>query len=180
MKNVLIRTLKIFSRRSSTYYRPQTKFAKVMFLQVSLCPQGGACVAKGGGMCGKGGVHGKGGHAWWRGCVWQRGHVSWKGGVHSKGGCVCQRGHAWQRGVHSEGEACVTKGGMHGEGGGACVGYDEIRSMNGRYASYWNAFSLCTFVTVQIMQFDRRLKWNSKKYEYPPPTVDIGPLRNGG
>ena len=25
-------------------------------------------------------------------------------------------------------------------GGGACVGYDEIRSMSGRYASYWNAF----------------------------------------
>ena len=23
---------------------------------------------------------------------------------------------------------------------GACVGYDEIRSMNGRYTSYWNAF----------------------------------------
>ena len=25
---------------------------------------------------------------------------------------------------------------------GACVGYDEIRSMSGRYASYWNAFLL--------------------------------------
>ena len=25
--------------------------------------------------------------------------------------------------------------GMHG-----CIGYDEIRSMSGRYASYWNAF----------------------------------------
>ena len=24
--------------------------------------------------------------------------------------------------------------------GGASVGYDEIRSMSGRYASYWNAF----------------------------------------
>ena len=24
--------------------------------------------------------------------------------------------------------------------GGACIGYDEIRSMSGRYASYWNAF----------------------------------------
>ena len=28
---------------------------------------------------------------------------------------------------------------MHG-GKGACVGYDEIWSMSGRYASYWNAF----------------------------------------
>ena len=25
------------------YYRPQTKFAKVMFSQVSVCPQGGVC-----------------------------------------------------------------------------------------------------------------------------------------
>ena len=24
--------------------------------------------------------------------------------------------------------------------GVACIGYDEIRSMSGRYASYWNAF----------------------------------------
>ena len=32
---------------SIIYYRPQTKFAKVMFLQVSVCPQGGACVSHG-------------------------------------------------------------------------------------------------------------------------------------
>ena len=36
---------------------------------------------------------------------------------------------AWLPGVG----ACVVVG-------GACVGYDEIRSMSGRYASYWNAF----------------------------------------
>ena len=59
-------------------YRPQTKFAKVMFLQVSVCPRGG---------------------------------------------------RAWLRG-----RACAVVG------GGACVGYDEIRSMSGWYASYWNAF----------------------------------------
>ena len=51
------------------YYRPQTKFAKVMFLQVSVCLQGGACVvAPGGGMCGCSGggacVVAPGGHAW--------------------------------------------------------------------------------------------------------------------
>ena len=35
----------------------------------------------------------------------------------------------------------VCRGVMRGwEGGGACVGYDEIRSMSRRYASYWNAF----------------------------------------
>ena len=36
-------------------YRPQTKFAKVMFLQVSICPQGGRDVH------GWGDVHGRGG-----------------------------------------------------------------------------------------------------------------------
>ena len=36
------------------HYRPQTKFAKVMFLQVSVCPQGG------GGVCGRGSMHGRG------------------------------------------------------------------------------------------------------------------------
>ena len=34
-------------------------------------------------------------------------------------------------------------------GGGACVGYDEIRSMSGRYASYWNAF-LCLYILKWI------------------------------
>ena len=48
------------------YYRPQTKFAKVMFLQVCVCPQGGrawqgACIV------GVGGVHGGGGA--YMGCV---------------------------------------------------------------------------------------------------------------
>ena len=38
------------------------------------------------------------------------------------------------------GGACVAAGG--------CIGYDEIRSMSGRYASYWNAFlyrDICCF-----------------------------------
>ena len=54
------------------------------------------------------------------------------GGVH--GG-----GHAWQgvAGVCMAGEGC-----MHGGGGGVCGRYYEIRSMSGRYASYWNAFLL--------------------------------------
>ena len=39
------------------------------------------------------------------------------------------------------GGMCGCWGGMHGCGGcGGCIGYDEIRSMSGRYASYWNAF----------------------------------------
>ena len=64
-------------------YRPQTKFAKVMFSRVSVCPLGGgmrgrgyawpgACMAGG---CMIGGMHG-------RGHVWQ-------------GACIAG-GHAWQ------------------------------------------------------------------------------------
>ena len=49
-----------------------------------------------------------------------------------RGVCVVAGGHAW------------LLGGMHGWGDvwswGACIGYNEIRSMSGRYASYWNAF----------------------------------------
>ena len=47
--------------------------------------------------------------------------------------CMVVGGHVWLQG------ACMVVGGMCG-GRGACVGYDEIRSMSGRYASYWNAF----------------------------------------
>ena len=66
-------------------YRPQTKFANVMFLQVCVCPQGGVrgcrevCVVVGGVRgCRRacmvvGAVHGcrgAGGHAWLQGGVW--------------------------------------------------------------------------------------------------------------
>ena len=65
------------------------------------------------------------------------GHV-WQGGMHGRGG-MCGRG------VCMAGGACMVEG-MHGR---RCAwqgarmpprGYDEIRSMSGRYASYWNAF----------------------------------------
>ena len=44
--------------------------------------------------------------------------------------------------------ACMVEG-MRG-GRGACAGYDERRSMSGRYASYWNAF---LFILVFIRRF---------------------------
>ena len=50
-------------------------------------------------------------------------------------------------GVHGARGPCMVAGGVcgcggvrGGWGGGACVGYDKILSMSGRYASYWNAF----------------------------------------
>ena len=59
------------------FYRPQMKFAKVMFLQVSVCPQwGGMCGCSQGGVC----VVAPGGHAWllWGGHAW----LLW-GGMHA-------------------------------------------------------------------------------------------------
>ena len=65
----------------------------------------------------------------------------------SGGMCGCSGGHVWffLGGMHG-----FSRGGMHGFfwgacvvfSRGACIGYDEIRSMSGRYASYWNAFLL--------------------------------------
>ena len=84
--------------RKTSCYSPQTKFAKVMFLQVSVCPQRG-----GGGVHGKGayvarGMHGggvcvvvggacvAGGNAWRGACM--VGRVCMAGGVHGRGACV--------------------------------------------------------------------------------------------
>ena len=80
------------------FYRPQTKFAKVMFLQASVCPQGGGV----------------------RGCSWG-GCVVAPGGVRgcSRGDAWLLRGDAWLLWGR---EACmVAPGGMHGCSGGACV-----------------------------------------------------------
>ena len=111
-----------------------------------------------------GGMHG----CWWacvvaRGCMVAEGHVWLLGGMHGCPGCVVAGGHAWFWGGHvwllgavygSRGTCMVAMGGMHDSrgacmvaggcawlpGGGACIGYDEIWSISGRYASYWNAF----------------------------------------
>ena len=89
-------------------YRPQTKFAKVMFLQVSVCPQGGHAWLLPGGACviapGVGGMHGcsQGGRAWFfRGEEWLL-----PGGVRDcSGGCVIAPGG---------GRACFFQGGAGG------------------------------------------------------------------
>ena len=58
------------------YSRPQTKFAKVMFLQVSVCPHGGACVV-----------------AWWGACMVARGGMH--GCCRGVRGCSRGEGCAW-------------------------------------------------------------------------------------
>ena len=92
----------------------------------------GACVFFRGGMPGFfGGMHGFFGGAWFFWGVrvfFGRGWHAWFFG----GACVVFSG-----GVHG------FLGGMHGFFGFfGCIGYNEIPSMSGRYASYWNAFLL--------------------------------------
>ena len=72
--------------------------------------------------------------------------------------CVVAGGRVWLwRGVHGCWEGAWLPGGMgcsgvHGCWGawvaGGCVGYNEIRSMSGRYASYWNAFLFTRVVST--------------------------------
>ena len=52
---------------------------------------------------------------------------------------VAPGGHAW---LLRGGRVWLLVGGMHGcsRGGGVRGFFDEIRSMSGQYASYWNAF----------------------------------------
>ena len=121
-----------------------------------------------------------------RGCVWLLGGMC----VVARGACVVARGgmHGCYGEVCgcSRGACMVAPGGMRGcsgGGGGACVvfpggacmvspgghawfflggciGYDEIRSMSGRYASYWNAFLLYLVFTVTC--YMSHFKLNSK------------------
>ena len=100
----------------------------------------GACVA------GQGGMHG-----WAGGCVWQGRGACVAGGMHGWGGghAWLGRGHAWL-GWHVwlRGHAWLRRGACMAGGCVACTapgryyGYG-IRSMTGRYASYWNAFLFC-------------------------------------
>ena len=61
-------------------------------------------------------------------------------------GGVCGCGGIWGM-CGCRGACVVVGGGVHG-GRGACMGYDEIRSMCSRYASYWNAFLLGSLNSV--------------------------------
>ena len=129
---------------------------------------GGGCVwllggmkVVGGGACMVAGVH-----VWlWTGvrgcqgmlCSW--GYVWLPEGVHGCWGvcvvagvaCMVAGEHAWLLGGHAwlQG-ACMVVGGMHGCRG-ACIGYDEIQSMSGWYASYWNAFLLMLLMLMMMM-----------------------------
>ena len=109
------------------------------------CPHGGGCAWLQGGMCGclgGGRVSMCGcqgvcvvarGHAWLQGAVWLWGCAWLLGGMHG-----CRGWHAWLPGG-MRGWGSVLGCGGHVWLLGGCIGYDKIRSMSGRYASYWNA-----------------------------------------
>ena len=75
-------------------------------------------------------------------CMPPRSMHTWEApprGMHGCGGVMCGcGGHVW------------LWGGMRGCSG-ACMGYDEIQSMSGRYASYWNAYLLSLFLSLVLM-----------------------------
>ena len=100
-------------------------WGKVIFLhQFVILFTGGGMRGCWGGMCGfiRGGV---------RGFIWGACVVIFRGG-HA---WFYLGGHAW---FYSGGHAWFYSGGVRGFF--SFFGYNEIRSMSGRYASYWNAF----------------------------------------
>ena len=153
-------TSSVIDNLKPSFYRPQRSWGQVIFSEAcvknsvhrGVCMAGGyawqgACMA--GGMHGRGGVHGRGavcvaggvhgkGHAWWGVCMVVacvvRGRAYLAEGMHG-------RGHAWW-GTCMVGACMVGGGFMHG-----------IRSMSGRYASYWNAF-LFTFCNIFLLVDD--------------------------
>ena len=91
------------------------------------------------------------------------------GGVHgSRGACV----FAW---------GCMVAGGHAWLLVGACVGYDNIRSMSGRYASYWNAFLFlfnlgdCDHLQPYPVYLEtQHINVNLTSWEKPwPPEIDF-------
>ena len=117
-------------------YRPQTKFAKVLFLHESVILSTGVCAWS------------RGGGAWFGGSGAGRG--SGPGGVSSWGGSPGPQPRGKLRGIwfrptpkgEVEGDLvqALTRGGSWGEWLGLPAGY-----CCGRYASYWNAFLLFKF-----------------------------------
>ena len=148
-----------------------------MFLQVSvILSTGGRAWLPGGcmfagGMCGcQGGMRGCGGHAWlqggMRGCG---GHAWLQGGMRGCWGACVVGEHAWLLGgMRGCGGHVWLPGGHAWLQGG--VGYDEIRSMSGRYATYWNAFlfkvkSLWVHFCLVLTKFNGAFTLNYNEHE---------------
>ena len=116
------------SQLHTPFYRPQTKFAKVMFLHLSVShsvDRGGVCMARGVCVC-KGGHALQGGHVWAGGAcmvVGVRGRgVCVVGGMHGRFVFMAWWGACMVGGMHGRGHACHTHPPRH----------YEIRSVNAR------------------------------------------------
>ena len=120
------------------FYLPQTKFAKVMFSQVSVCPQGGFCLWSQRGVSAthpRADTHtpvqtppGPGRQPPWADTPWTV--------------------HAW---IHTP--PWAMHAGIH-----PCLVHAGIRSTSRRYASHWNAFLFCVCV------WTRHLLWTTTNY----------------
>ena len=117
--------------------------AKVMFLQASvILLTGGGRAWLLGGACMVGHRGGMRGWSWGGMRGWSRGGRAW----------LVMGGHAW---LVTGGHAWLLMGGgMRGCAQGGCVFFflNEVRSMSGRYASYWNAFLLLLPVASLLLQ----------------------------
>ena len=131
-------------------YRPQRSWGKVIFSEACVnnsVHRGGVWLLRG--ACAWGWLH-EGG-AWFYSCV-----VLFRGAcmVLFRGVCVVLFGGHVHGFIRGRGHAWFYLGGMHGFIWGACMvlfrggmrgffsffRYNEIQSMSGQYASYWNAF----------------------------------------
>ena len=77
------------------------------------------------------------------------------GGMHGRGACMAGGmhggGHVWQGGMHGRGGMCATHTPLT-----RYYGYG-IRSMSGRYASYWNAFLFV--IILYFLSFEEKKKY---------------------
>ena len=121
-------------------YRPQTKFSKVMFLHVSVCPQGG-------GVCL---------WSWW---VWQTPPGQTPLGKSPLGRPPGQT--PLSPGRHPPGQMPTGRHSYYAVHAG-------MWSTSGRYASHWNAFLfyICQHHSVQIMKETVNI-WNTKSALMP-------------
>ena len=158
-------------RCRSTFYRPQRSFAKVMFLQVCVCPRGGvsipACLAGGIPACLAAGLQGvcyPSMHCRWYPsmlCNRSPGGLFW-GGACSQGG-VCSRG-GWYPSMYWGNPP------PPGRDGYCC----------GRYASHWNAFLFCMLLlspTTKLRQGNDSICWQKTDGFQDEISMDMKDIR---
>ena len=123
------------------------KFAKVMFLHVSVC------------------------HFVHKGCAWLPGGCVVVGGVHGRGGCewllgayMVARGHAWLQGVCVVAGACMVVGSMHGCWGASVVAAGHVWLLGGMHGCWGCAWLWGACVVVGGMSGCGVCAWDMTRY----------------